>query len=123
MLAPGQGGRNFPRRGMGRGMDTAPAINRFAKKGPEHRAALARVKEYVRENFRLGDETILVTELACQVPGCPPLETVIAFWGADEKRRHYKVFKPVTEVVMEDLPPWWMKDALIEEPIFGCPCC
>lgn len=100
-----------------------PAINPFARKGPEHRAALARVKEFVRENFRLTDETILVTELACQVPGCPPLETVIAFWGKDEKRRHYKVFKPVAEVVMEDLPPWWMRDALIETEVFGCPCC
>jgi nitrate reductase delta subunit len=81
------------------------------------------VKEFVRANFRLTDETILVTELACQVPGCPPLETVIAFWGKDEKRRHYKVFKPVAEVVMEDLPPWWMRDALIETEVFGCPCC
>ena len=99
-------------------------INPFAKKSPAHRAALKRVKAMVRERFRLGDnDVILVTELACQVPGCPPLETVIAFWGEDERRRHYKVFKPVEEVVEEDLPPWWMKDALVQEEVFGCPCC
>ena len=99
-------------------------INPFAKKSPAHRAALKRVKAMVRERFRLGDnDAILVTELACQVPGCPPLETVIAFWGEDERRRHYKVFKPVEEVVEEDLPPWWMKDALVQEEVFGCPCC
>jgi hypothetical protein len=100
------------------------AMNPFAKKDASHLAHVRRVKAVVRAHFRLGeDETILVTELACQVPGCPPLETVIAFWGADEKRRHYKVFKPVAEVVEDDLPPWWMKDALVQDEVFGCPCC
>lgn len=105
-------------------MEDAAIPNPFAKKSPAHRAALRRVKELVRVHFRLTDaEAILVTELACQSPGCPPLETVIAFWGADERRRHYKVFKPVEQVVEDDLPPWWMKDALVEAEIFGCPCC
>ena len=100
------------------------APNPFAKKSPAHRAALTRVKDHVRENFRLTEaETIVVAELECRQPGCPPLETVIAFWGEDGRRRHYKVFKPVEDVVLEDLPPWWMKDALVETEVFGCPCC
>lgn len=105
-------------------MPDAAVINPFARKSPAHRAALRRVKEMVRERFRLtGAETILVTEIACQVPGCPPLETIFAFWGDDERRRHYKIFKPVEAVVEDDLPPWWMKDALVQDESFGCPCC
>ncbi len=99
-------------------------INPFARKSPAHRAALRRVKALVREQFRLGGaETILVAEIACVLPGCAPLETVIAFWGEDARRRHLKIFKPVEEVAEDDFPPWWMKDALVEEVFGGCPCC
>ena len=67
----------------------------FSKKSPEHVAALDRVREWVRARFRLSEETaILVAEVACAVPGCPPIETVIAFWS-DAKRHHFKVFMPV----------------------------
>ena len=60
-------------------------------------AALDRVREWVRARFTLGEAAILVAEVACAVPGCPPIETVIAFWS-DERRHHFKVFKPVAEV-------------------------
>ncbi len=122
MLAPRKPARNLWRPVLfSRAMEVA---NPFAKKSPAHREALRRVKDLVREHFRLTEaETILVTELACQVPGCPPLETILAFWGEDGRRRHYKVFKPVEQVFEDDLPPWWMKDALVQEEIFGCPCC
>ena len=73
--------------------------------------------------FALGEDTaILVAEVACAVPGCPPLETVIAFW-ANERRHHTKVFKPVAEVIEDDLPPRWMKDALAVPDDFECDCC
>jgi len=94
----------------------------FSKKSPEHTAALDRVREWVRERFRLGEEAILVAEVACAVPGCPPIETVIAFWS-DERRHHFKVFKPVAEVTGDDLPPWWMKRALAAPEDFECECC
>jgi len=98
--------------------------NPFAKKTPAHREALRRVREFARARFRLGpDVTILVAEIACAQPGCPPLETVVAFWTDPNKRHHCKVFKPVDEVVEDDLPPWWMRDALLTEEVFGCPCC
>jgi nitrate reductase delta subunit len=39
---------------------------------------------------------------------------VIAFWTDDgETRHHWKIFKPVAEVVDDDLPPSWMKPALV----------
>ncbi len=94
------------------------------RKSPAHRAALARVKAWVRARFKLSDDdTILVAELECVVPGCPPLETVIAFWTEDTQRRHYKIFKPVEQVVEDDLPPSWMKNALIVPEGTGCDCC
>ena len=96
----------------------------FVKKAPLDREARRRVKEWTQARFRLPeDAAILVTEIACGVPGCPPLETVVAFWTAADRRHHFKVFKPVTEVVEDDLPPIWMKDRLIEQEVFGCPCC
>jgi hypothetical protein len=96
----------------------------FPKRTDANREAIARVKALTRAHFRLTpDDAIMVTEIECGVPGCPPLETIIAFWTDETRRHHTKVFKPVTEVVEDDLPPWWMKDRLVAEEIFGCPCC
>ena len=82
------------------------------------------LKDTVRGHFRLAeDDAIMVSELDCQAPGCPPIETVIAFWCADGQRRHFKVFKPLAEVEERDLPPWWMKDALIYDDTITCSCC
>ena len=89
-------------------------------------AALARVEAEVRRRFKLAPTTtVLVTELACELPGCPPLETVIAFWtgNGEPLRHHYKVFKPVQQVTQADLPPWWMKDALAVPPDWAGACC
>ena len=69
---------------------------------------------HVIEAFGLGDaDTVLVTEITCRLPGCPPLETVIAFWTADTTRHHYRVFKKAIEVVANDLPPRWYRPALV----------
>ncbi len=88
------------------------------------RDALDRVKAWTRARFSLpGDAPVFVSQIACSVPGCPPLETVVAFWTEGEQRHHFKVFKPVKEVVEDDLPPSWMKNALIETDVFGCECC
>jgi hypothetical protein len=34
-----------------------------------------------------------------------------------------KVFKPLAEVSEDDLPPWWMKSALIHDDYAECSCC
>jgi hypothetical protein len=94
------------------------------KQLPEHLAAIDRVKEWTRARFKLAPEVaILVSEVACALPGCAPLETIVAFWTESDKRHHFKVFKPVAEVVEDDLPPSFMKNALAENEVFGCPCC
>ena len=95
----------------------------FVKKNPEHLAALQRVRILTRERFALPDDAaILVAEVACPLPGCPPLETVVAFWS-DEKRHHFKVFKPVADVIPDDLPVAWLKSALVVPDGADCECC
>lgn len=62
-----------------------------------------RVRTWTREHFNLGDdETIMVSELPCSDPGCPPVETHVVFW-TQAGRRQFKVFKPLAEVVPDDL--------------------
>jgi hypothetical protein len=95
----------------------------FRRKPSGHAAAADRLREWTRERFALPeDAAIMVAEVTCAVPGCPPLETVIAFWIA-ETRHHFKVFKPVEEVVADDLPPAWLKSALADIEGIGCECC
>lgn len=86
-------------------------------------AALDRVAAWTRARFALGEaDAVLVTEIACRLPGCPPIETVVAFWGKGETRYRFKVFKPVREVVEDDLPPGWFKPELIDDGT-GLTCC
>jgi hypothetical protein len=85
--------------------------------------ALEQVRNWVRERFKLAPEAaILVSEVACNLPGCPPLETVVAFWE-NEQRHHFKLLKRVEEVTYDNLPYAWMKDDLIVPEGFGCECC
>jgi len=104
-------------------MTVPMAMLAFTKRGPEHTAALDRVREWVRVRFALGDTAILVAEVACAVPGCPPIETVIAFWTEGDKRHHFKVFKPIAEILPDDLPPAFMKNALADAEGIDCDCC
>lgn len=87
-------------------------------------ATTRKIKAWVKNRFSLADdETIMVNEVACELPGCPPIETVIAYWTSDGTRHHYKIFKPAAEVCENDLPPGWMKDALAVSDDFYCSCC
>jgi hypothetical protein len=94
------------------------------RKGAEHLEAVERVKDWTRARFALDDaDAIVVSELACALPGFPPLETVVAFWTGDGTRHHFKTFKPVGEVAEADLPPAWMKNALAAGDGVECYCC
>jgi hypothetical protein len=86
--------------------------------------ALDRIRDWTRERFALAaDDVLLVTEVACAVPGCPPLETVVAFWTGGNRRHHFKVFKPAAQVEPADLPYAWMKEGLVVADGFSCDCC
>ncbi len=111
----------------GRNATTMPESFRIGpalKADPEHTAALERVRGWTRARFGLPeDAAILVAQVACSLPGCPPLETAVAFWTAEATRHQFKLFKPVAEVVEDDLPPSFMKTALIVDEESGFECC
>jgi hypothetical protein len=89
-----------------------------------HVEALERLSEQTRERFRLGPEAVvLVSELACALPGCPPLETVVLFWSKEGVRHRFKIFKPVAAVSDADLPCHWLLRALVAPDGFDEDCC
>jgi hypothetical protein len=95
----------------------------FSKKGSGDGVAADRVRDWTRTRFALTeDDTVMVSEIACSVPGCPPIETHLVFWTA-AGRHHFKIFKPLTEVIEDDLPPAFMKTALIWAEGLECSCC
>ena len=65
---------------------------------------LAGIRNWTRARFKLApDAVVLVAEVACRLQGCPPLETVVAFWTADERRHQFKLYKPLAEIVYDDI--------------------
>jgi nitrate reductase delta subunit len=94
------------------------------KNEPGHGQAVARVQSLTRERFALGPNApVMVTELECRRPCCPPIETVVAYWLTGDQRRHFRVLKPAAEVVADDLPPAWLKDFLCAEQDDQVDCC
>jgi nitrate reductase delta subunit len=94
------------------------------RKSREQIDALLRIEAWTRARFKLlAEETVLASELACAVPGCPPLETVVAFWTSDQTRHHFKIFKRAVDVVDADLPYAWLKNALAVPEGFDPDCC
>lgn len=83
-----------------------------------------RVKAMTRERLDLDDDIpVLVAQVACASPGCPPLETIVTFWTGENLRHQFKVFKPVSQVTDDDLPYRWMKPTLVALEGYGCDCC
>ena len=94
------------------------------QKSRDRADAAARVKAWVRSRFALsGESTVLVTELESATPGFPQLHTVVAFWTAERRHYHFRVFKPLEAVALEDIPPAWYLEALAVTPGVDCACC
>jgi hypothetical protein len=94
-----------------------------AKKSPERLEAVERVEAWTRERFGLArGARVHVWEIACAVPGCPPVETAVLF-SIVEQRYRFKVFKPLEHVLAEDLPPAWFRGALAVAEGLDCDCC
>ncbi|TKB95403.1 MAG: hypothetical protein E8D41_01245 [Nitrospira sp.] len=63
-----------------------------------------RIKSWARETWALsGEATVMVTELECREPGCPPIETVIALLEGPGKTRQYKIHKSAAEISRPDV--------------------
>ena len=94
------------------------------RKSSERLEAASRVKAWTRARFSLGsDSTILVSEIESVQAGFPPLSTVVAFWTGERKHYHWRIFKPLHEVVEDDLPPAWYREALEVTAGLQCGCC
>lgn len=78
-------------------------IDPFGSGRKSNPQAVLRVKTCFREVFEIGEETsLMVTELRCTEPGCPPIETVIAVLE-ESGTRQYKVHKSAPDVSEEDI--------------------
>lgn len=63
-----------------------------------------RIKSWARETFDPeGAATILVSELACSEPGCPPIETVIAILRGPSDNVKYTIHRPSAEITQTDI--------------------
>lgn len=63
-----------------------------------------RIKAWIRDVFHLNDEAaIMVTELECREPGCPPIETVIAVLKGPGDIQRYKIHKTADEIGVADI--------------------
>ena len=84
-----------------------------SKRSKVHLALLERVEDWTRARFSLPhDDIVLVSEVACRIPGGPPLETIVVFWSDVDTHYGFRIFKPVTDVSEADLPVSWLKSAL-----------
>lgn len=93
------------------------------RKAPERLQVVDRLEQWTRERFGLPKEAaVSVAEVACTLPGCAPLETVVMFWIAAQ-RYQFKLFKPMADVVAGDLPYAWLRDALAVQEGAGWECC
>ena len=71
---------------------------------PETAGAIELVQTWTRQRFKLDPAAaVLVSEIACRVPGCAPLETVVAFWTADDSRHQFRLLKPLLDVCYDDI--------------------
>jgi len=95
-----------------------------ASKGLVHLEAVERLKDWTRSRFDLAQsDALMVSESECQVPGGPPMQTVVAFWTNDGTRHRFRVFKSVGDVTEEDVPPAWLKAALAADDAIEYACC
>ena len=90
----------------------------------DHLDAVERVKDWTRSRFELDESAIvMVTEADGKLPGYPPRQTAVSFWIDGNSRHHFTVFKRVEDVIEEDIPPAFLKDALALSEGAACSCC
>jgi len=66
--------------------------------------ATQQVKTWALDVLQLGEDTsLMVTELRCTEPGCPPIETVIALLKPSHPTQQYKIHKPVADITLDDV--------------------
>jgi hypothetical protein len=80
------------------------AMNLFASKPAGNVRRIEQIRLWVRERLTLTEEAfVLVTELRCSEPGCPPLETVIAILDGPGQQRQFKLHRAIAEIEAADI--------------------
>ena len=76
---------------------------------------LDQIRYWLRQNFALPKDTpIIIKEVPCVKPACPPVETAIMAMQKNAPPRLFKVQKPINEITFDHIY------GLIENPM---PCC
>lgn len=77
----------------------------FGPRNDARRAgAIRAIKDAARVLFEAGDDdAVIVNELRCTEPGCPPVETVVALLRSGHEPRQVKIHKQVVDVTEDDL--------------------
>jgi len=76
---------------------------------------LDQIRYWMRQNFGFAKEIpIVVKEVPCVKPSCPPIETAIVAVLKNEPPRHFKIQRPINEITFDNVYD------LIENPM---PCC
>lgn len=66
------------------------------------RSDTAALKAVVRDTLQLGAEhTVVIQQLDCAEPGCPPVETVVAVLSAGVPARRWTLHQPLTDLTAE----------------------
>ena len=77
--------------------------------------ALEQIRYWLRQNFAMPKDTaIVIKEVPCVKPACPPVETAIMAMQKNAPPRLFKVQKPINEITFDHIYN------LIENPM---PCC
>ncbi|MCW6004442.1 hypothetical protein K1W54_07570 [Micromonospora sp. CPCC 205371] len=77
---------------------------RLSRPATTRRTDTAALKAAVRDVLSLDDsDTVVIQQLACAEPGCPPVETVVAVLSATEAPRRWTIHKPTADVTGDDI--------------------
>ena len=84
-------------------------------------ADLERIEALVRARFGVGgDDIVLITQEPGRDPGMPESMTTILFWTGRQTRHRLRLFKPAADVRPADLPPSWLRGALVDDGESDC---
>lgn len=73
-------------------------------KAGAQRADTTELRRIVREELDLGeDDTLTISEVACALPGCPPVQTVISVFPDGEEAYALRVCKPIVDIEAMDV--------------------
>jgi hypothetical protein len=78
--------------------------NLFGPRRNNDPQVIEQIKSWVRDTLHPDEDTaIMVTELRCTEPDCPPIETVIAFLKVSQPTRQYKLHKAIADIIQTDI--------------------